>query len=195
MLTLRVQKWWSLELNKYPYRYFKYVSSEIINQFSHKALEITVYFKEGTDVYIREGDTFFINITNVKVTSYSDGVNPPDYVRIIPTSTVQPSDSKRAAFNILSHTNSSVNQAIAKGSFTSTERINFQQHLQHLCLSGADSQFRKSKCMERDWRHTQTTVNFVFPIYLQHLFVSLWTIAYLTQLEISHMVLRTHWAN
>ena len=83
---------------QYPYRYFKYVSSEILNQFSHKDVEITIYLKEGTDVYIREGDTFFINITKVSVASYSDGVNPPDYVRIVPTSIVQPSNSKRAAF-------------------------------------------------------------------------------------------------
>ena len=106
---------------QYPYRYFKYVSSEILNQFSHKDVEITIYLKEGTDVYIREGDTFFLNITKVKVSSYSDGVNAPDYVRIVPTSITQPSDSKRAAFNILSHTNSNVNEAIAKGSFTATE--------------------------------------------------------------------------
>ena len=71
---------------QYPYRYFKYASSEILNQFSHKDAEITVYLKEGTDVYIKEGDTFFLNITKVTVISYSNSVDSPDYVRIIPTS-------------------------------------------------------------------------------------------------------------
>ena len=161
-----------MELNKYPYRYFKYVSSEIINQFSHKALEITVYFKEGTDVYIREGDTFFINITNVKVTSYSDGVNPPDYVRIIPTSTVQPSDSKRAAFNILSHTNSSVNEMISNGSFTSSEKgLIFSAPTIFLLLRSGFS-LEKAHVWRQIGDETDNS-NFVLPIYLQHLALSM----------------------
>ena len=141
---------------QYPYRYFKYVSSEILNQFSHKDVEITIYLKEGTDVYIRESDTFFINITKVTVTSYSDnGVNPPDYVWIVPTSIAQPSDSKRAAFNILSHTNNNVNEVISKGSFTSTEREKltiFTQFPATFLLVRSGFSVRKSICMETNRR-------------------------------------------
>ena len=123
-------------------------------------------------MYIKEGDTFFLNITKVTVTSYSDSVDPPDYVRIIPTSIEQPSDSKKAAFNILSHTNSNVNQAIAKGSFTSTELG---------LIFSADSAFvlvRSGFSLEKAnvWREIgdmQESVNFIFPIYLQHLYVNI----------------------
>ena len=157
---------------QYPYRYFKYASSEILNQFSHKDAEITVYLKEGTDVYIKEGDTFFLNITKVTVTSYSDSVDSPDYVRIIPTSISQPSDSKKAAFNILSHTNSNVNQAIAKGSFTSTELGLIFSTPTTFVLVRSGFSLEKAEVW-REIGDIQETVNFIFPIYLQHLFVSL----------------------
>lgn len=157
---------------QYPYRYFKYASSEIINQFSHKDVEITVYQKEGTDVYIKEGDTFFLNITKVAVKSYSDSVDSPDYVIIIPTSFEQPSDSKKAAFNILSHTNSNVNQAIAKGSFTSTELGLIFTTPSAFVLVRSGFSIEKAKVL-REIGSIQQEVNFVFPIYLQHLFVSI----------------------
>ena len=155
---------------QYPYRYFKYVSSEILNQFSHKDVEITIYLKEGTDVYIRESDTFFLNITKVTVTSYSDNENPPDYVWIVPTSIAQPSDSKRAAFNILSHTNNNVNEVIAKGSFTATELDLLTQFPATFLLVRSGFSLEKAYV----WRQIgddNTVVATIFPIYLQHLFI------------------------
>ena len=81
----------------------------------------------------------------------------------------QPSDSKKAAFNIQSHTNSNVNQAVAKGSFTSTELG---------LIFSADSAFvlvRSGFSLEKAevWREIgdmQESVNFIFP-YLPSAFI------------------------
>ena len=119
------------------------------------------------------------------VKSYSDSVDSPDYVIIIPTSFEQPSDSKKAAFNILSHTNSNVNQAIAKGSFTSTELGLIFTTPSAFVLVRSGFSIEKAKVLERDWKHT-TRSQFCFP-YLPSAFICEHrTIAYLTQLEISY---------
>ena len=56
---------------RFPYKSMRAVSSDIINNFSHKNIDITIYLKENTNIYVSDYTTYFINITSVKITSYS----------------------------------------------------------------------------------------------------------------------------
>ena len=51
------------------------VTSEILNIYSNLNINITVYLKENEDVYISDLTSYFINITSIKVMSYSDTKN------------------------------------------------------------------------------------------------------------------------
>jgi hypothetical protein len=97
----------------YPYRSFKAVSSEILNHFSYQDVNITIYLKEGTNVYIEGDTTYFLGITSVTVTSYSDTSSDSKRALIIPTSIPQHGISERAAFHLLNHTNLPIAEKIS----------------------------------------------------------------------------------
>ena len=48
------------------------VMSEILNHHSNQDKDIDIFVKEMTQVYIEDGTNFIINITNVRITSYSE---------------------------------------------------------------------------------------------------------------------------
>ena len=55
----------------YPYKSMRAISSEILNIFSHLNVNITIYLKENTTVYISDYTSYFLNITSIKIMSYS----------------------------------------------------------------------------------------------------------------------------
>ena len=55
----------------YPYKSMKAVSSDILNNFSHQKVNITIYLKEYEYVYMSDLTGFYLNITLVQITSYS----------------------------------------------------------------------------------------------------------------------------
>jgi hypothetical protein len=107
----------SIELGtkQFPYRAFKSISSEILNQFSYSDVNITIYLKEGTKVYVQDDTTFFMSMTFVTMTSYSDNSDTPDRALIIPTAIEQQGISKKALLHILKHTDLWLEDAISKG--------------------------------------------------------------------------------
>jgi hypothetical protein len=107
-----------LGTKEYPYRNFRAVSSEILNHFSYKKLNITIYLKTGTKVYLEDDTTNFINIQNVTVTTYYDNSLLPVRALIVPTRIAQHKVNARAAFHLLSHTEIYVNEQIAQKAYS-----------------------------------------------------------------------------
>ena len=56
---------------KFPYKSMRAASSDILNNFSNKDVNITIYLKENTDVYVSDYTNYFLNITSIKIASYS----------------------------------------------------------------------------------------------------------------------------
>ena len=56
----------------YPYRSFRAISSDILNNFSHQNVNVLVYLKEYTEVHISDLSNYFLNISSIKITSYSE---------------------------------------------------------------------------------------------------------------------------
>jgi hypothetical protein len=107
-----------LGTKEYPYRSFRAVSSEILNQFSHQDLNVTIYLKGGTKVYIEDDTTYFINISKVTITSYSDNPLSLERALIVPTAIPQHGVSERAAFHLLNHTDLKVVDILSQNSYS-----------------------------------------------------------------------------
>ena len=86
---------------EYPYRTMKSVASEILNHLSHHQVEVTVYVK---DVYLQDRSLYFVNMTNVKITSHPEYVSSNRKAVITATEFVQSGISKKARFHLLKDT-------------------------------------------------------------------------------------------
>jgi hypothetical protein len=107
-----------LGTKEYPYRNFRAVSSEILNHFSYKNLNITIYLKGGTKVYLEDDTTYFINIFSITITTYYDNSSPSSRALIVPTTIAQHKVNARAAFHLLRHTEIYVDEQIAQKAYS-----------------------------------------------------------------------------
>ena len=85
----------------YPYRTIKGVFAEILKHLSHQDILISIYLKEDTNVFIEDSTSFAINITEIKIQSYTFTSRTPQKATIITTVLPQPGLSGRAAFHIM----------------------------------------------------------------------------------------------
>ena len=112
-----------LGTQKYPYKTIKAALSEITNLYSYKQVNITVYIKESTTAYIEDDTNYILNMTSVKIISYSDTSDSPSKATLVPTQIPQQGLSKRSAFNILTTTDLRLNQILKGSTFTSLQQI------------------------------------------------------------------------
>lgn len=105
----------------YPYKNLKPVFSEILNYHSHRNINITVHLKENTEIYMEESQGYVLNITSLKITSYSLNSTSPGRATIVPTNIVQSGVNPKSAFHIMKNTDLKLPDAIAKGNFSSYE--------------------------------------------------------------------------
>ena len=150
---------------KYPYRTLYPIFVEILNQHSHTAREVNVYIKEGTSTYLEDSNAYFINITLVKISTYTTGANPPGMATIITTDMAQSKVSSKAAFNLVKNFTLDINSIIVGRNFTAGEIK---------LIGGAGNTFqvvRSSITVENIIAKRQATVKynglFLFLIYLQ----------------------------
>jgi hypothetical protein len=112
-----------LGTKNFPFKTFKAVSSEILNHFSYTDTNITIYLKEGSQVYIEDDTTYFIELTDVKITSYSNTSSSPTAATIVPTAIPQPGILGNSAFNILANTDLNITEAIERGTFDEAHTV------------------------------------------------------------------------
>ena len=113
-----------LGTQKYPYKHAGLVFSEIINQFSHKNVNISIYFKEKSSLYVQDSTAFFLNITSVSINTYSDSSTSSQRATIIPVSYSLSSKNQKAQFSIIKSSTINLQSVISSGSFTTSE-INY----------------------------------------------------------------------
>ena len=89
------------------------VMFEILNHHSNQDKVIDIYIKENTKVYLEDGTNFIINITNVRIASYSDTRDNSEMMKLIPTKIEQPIRSQKSAFSILKNNESHLTKTIA----------------------------------------------------------------------------------
>lgn len=95
--------------------------SELLNQLSHKAVNVTIYVKDSTKLYVCDDSVFIANTTSVTVTSYSSLASASARATIVPTSTAQPAVNSKAQFSILRNTDFRLDDVVAAGTFTERE--------------------------------------------------------------------------
>mmetsp|Transcript_1642 Transcript_1642/g.1450 ORF Transcript_1642/g.1450 Transcript_1642/m.1450 type:complete len:100 (-) Transcript_1642:57-356(-) len=57
---------------RYPYKSFEPAFVEILHEYSHTKKSINLWVKENTVVYLEDSKAYFINLTQVSISTYSD---------------------------------------------------------------------------------------------------------------------------
>ena len=150
----------------FPYQSMKALMSEVLNHHSNQDKEISIYLKENTDIYLEDMTNYFINITNIKMMSYSDDSLDPQMANLIPTRIVQNNESKKAAFSILQNTDLMLNDVLNASSLTESEinLLSISGITIHVVRTGLEIQ---NINIEREIIDLGASVQFLFPIYIQ----------------------------
>ena len=151
-----------LGTKQYPYKTAKAAFSEILNIYSHKQVNITLFIKEYSNLFM-EDDNFILNMTSMTITSYSDLTDSPSRATIIPTDVSQQRLSKRSAFNLLKNTDLQLNEVLQASTFSSIqkllilkERVTFTIAMSNFYLNNID--------VRRDPGDIGKDTVFIFPI-------------------------------
>ena len=95
--------------------------SEVLNQYSHLDVNVTVYVKENTEVYVEDNTNFAINMTSITIASYSETSALSGRATLIPTLIKQNNVLSKAAFSILKNTDLRLTQVLEAGDFSTSE--------------------------------------------------------------------------
>ena len=95
---------------------------EILNYYSNKDTSVMIYLKKGNRLYLEDGTTNLMNITNITIASYSDILDIPDRATIIPTRIPQ-LDTGRTVLHILNDFDLKLDEVIAEGGYTDSELL------------------------------------------------------------------------
>ena len=141
--------------------------SEILNHHSNQDKEVNIYLKENTSIYIEDDTNYFINITSVSLSSYSDISDSPTKATLIATRIQQSGMSKKAAFKFLQNDELRLNEVIAESGITQHEidQLNFPKKTVYFdrCNYSMDN-----LNVIRQIIDLGTEIWFMYPIYLQH---------------------------
>lgn len=151
----------------YPYKTMRAVFSEILNIFAHKDVNITVYLKEASQVYISDSTNFVLNVTSVKITSYSDRSSTPSRATLVPTRIQIPAAGGRTAFHILAHTELKISETIASGAFTDSEKLQITQP-DVTILVARSSIYIDNINIRREYADRSYKSRFLWLVYLQN---------------------------
>ena len=139
------------------------VMFEISNHHSNQEKDINIYVKEKTKIYLEDNTNYIINITNVRITSYSDSEDSPGMAMIIPTKVSQSNRSQKSAFSILRNSELNLIQIIAESGITDYEKQFFNREG---TITIVRSSFEMSN-VEVTNLDPSSSIRFFLPIYLQ----------------------------
>lgn len=114
-----------LGTKEYPYKNIGLPFAEILNYHAHSDRKITVFVKERTSNQLLWKSNFIVNITQVKIDTYSDSTtSTPDYADISIKSSEVEFLSKKTAFNVLKHTTLRLSTVLRKDEMANYEISN-----------------------------------------------------------------------
>ena len=111
---------------KYPFKNSQSAFSEVLNQYSHSNNNISIYIKENTELKITKEMAYFINITSVSISSYSNSSSSPKYAQISIVDGIQ-NQTIKTLFSILSDNTYELGNVISEGSFAIHEKELIEQ--------------------------------------------------------------------
>ena len=159
-----------LGTNQYPYKTAKAAFSELLNSFSHKQINITIFIKEFTTLYIQDDTNFILNMTSVKITSYSDITNNPSKATIIPTQNLQQGLSKRSAFNLLKTSDLWLNQTLQSSTFSDSQKLLILKGGVNFLIAKSSLYFDNVDVRREASDVVKDTI-FIFPLYLSSMWI------------------------
>ncbi|CAI2360414.1 unnamed protein product [Moneuplotes crassus] len=152
---------------EYPYRTFKSVASEILNHYSNTKAEVEIFIKDG---YIEMDTLYFINMTNVKITTHPDYQLLNKRAQISFTSKAQHEISKKARFHLLKDTSISHEEFINKDELSEREISELSKIKVGIMLARTSIEISEIEF------HASDLGYFCVPIYLQEKQVKLYNL-------------------
>ena len=150
----------------YPYKTFRAMASDLLNNFSHKNLNININVKENVQLYLSDNTNFVMNITSVKLTSYSDNSLSVGRATLVPTQISLPATSLRTTFHILANMDLNLNQTISAGTFSISEIDNINSNPSTFVVARSNF-YIDNVDFKREPVDKFITSFFVFLVYLQ----------------------------
>ena len=150
----------------YPYKTFRAMASDLLNNFSHKNLNININVKENTQLYLYDNTNFVMNITSVKLTSYSDTSLSAGRATLVPTQISLPTTNLRTTFHILTNMDLNLNQTISAGTFSISEIDNINSNPSTFVVARSNF-YIDNVDFKREPVDKFITSFFVFLVYLQ----------------------------
>ncbi|CAI2373804.1 unnamed protein product [Moneuplotes crassus] len=105
----------------YPYRTISPVFAEILKQHSHKDRKVSIFIKEGANVFIQDSTAFFINVTQVSVSTYNQNSISQGMATITTTDAIVEGLSKKAAFHLMKDLTLDIGSVVSAGNFSDAE--------------------------------------------------------------------------
>ena len=156
----------------HPYKSMKSLMSEILNHHSNQDKEINIFLKSNERVYFEDGMNHIINITIVKIQTYSDQADDSSKAILMPTKVDQSNRSKTSAFSILKNNELRLNQIIAESGISDYEisLMDLDDTTINLIRSNL---IIENVMVKRELTDFGLETIFLFPIYLQDKLVNM----------------------
>ena len=155
-----------LGTKEYPYKSAKAIFIELLNYHSNQDKSVSIYLKENQNHYFEDGTNFFLNITSVRLTTYSDDDTSMHRAKVIPTRIAQSPDNYKTAFTLLKNTTLMRDEVIAAGGFTDAENFALNDGTITL-LTLRSNTYIDNIDVERDSGDLGVSTIFLYVAYLQ----------------------------
>ena len=155
-----------------PYRSMRALMSEILNHHSNQDKVISIYLKENTEVFLEDETNFLINITQVKISSYSDTQEGSQMATLIPTKNPQNGVSMKSAFSILQNADLKLEEIIAASDLTDYEIETINSQSRTIILNRWNIEIDNIRVEHRP-SDFGFDASFIYAVYLQEKLVNI----------------------
>ena len=156
----------------HPYKSMKALMSEILNHHSNQGKEINIFLKSNERAYLEDGTNHIINITVVKIQTYSDEADDSSKAILMPTKVDQSNRSKTSAFSILRDSELRLDEVLAESGISDYEigLMDLDDTTINLIRSNL---VIENVIVQREQTDFGLETIFLFPIYLQDKLVNM----------------------
>ena len=158
---------------QFPYKSLPLVFVEMLNYHANTKRTINIYLKENTESYVDLGFNYIINMTTVKIKSYSSTSSSPSKATIIAGEQNSPSQvniteyfNNWTSFNLLKNTQLRIKQQILS-SFSKSE-INYLSQTSQVFTVHRTNFTIDNMVLRTEFDNINSGYTFLFAIYLQN---------------------------
>ena len=140
--------------------------SEILNHHSNREKEIGIYVKEKAIIYMEDETSFIINISKIKITSYSESGDSPAMSILVPTKNPQSGQSMKTGFSILKNVELDLDRILSISNVTGYEISLAMNEAATIKLVRSGLEMSNVE-VNREYDNLYSIDLFILPIYLQ----------------------------